>query len=237
MASNRAVKDRTRTDDGFERARKELFEEGISTVADVPRSRTPERRGHHRPDRGRAAIVVHVRRCGDRSPSSTSGRSSACRAPPGTTRGGRSGCPGDRRSRRRRRTGERAGRASGARVVIAIDGPSGAGQEHGRPGARRRLGLEYLDTGAMYRAVTFAVAAARPRPGRRRRRRGGRSARAAGRRRRRHRRRRRRHGRDPRARGHLGGQCGRRQQPGPRRTRPTPARMGGRAGRGGRRRA
>ncbi len=31
MASNRAVKDRTRTDDGFERARKELFEEGIST--------------------------------------------------------------------------------------------------------------------------------------------------------------------------------------------------------------
>jgi IMP dehydrogenase len=31
MASNRAVKDRTRSDDGFERARKELFEEGIST--------------------------------------------------------------------------------------------------------------------------------------------------------------------------------------------------------------
>jgi IMP dehydrogenase len=31
MASNRAVKHRTRTDHGFERARKELFEEGIST--------------------------------------------------------------------------------------------------------------------------------------------------------------------------------------------------------------
>jgi len=31
MASNRAVKNRTRTDHGFERARKELFEEGIST--------------------------------------------------------------------------------------------------------------------------------------------------------------------------------------------------------------
>ena len=31
MASNRAVKHRTREDDGFERARKELFEEGIST--------------------------------------------------------------------------------------------------------------------------------------------------------------------------------------------------------------
>jgi IMP dehydrogenase len=31
MASNRAVKHRTRGDHGFERARKELFEEGIST--------------------------------------------------------------------------------------------------------------------------------------------------------------------------------------------------------------
>ena len=31
MASNRAVKNRTRTEGAFERARKELFEEGIST--------------------------------------------------------------------------------------------------------------------------------------------------------------------------------------------------------------
>jgi IMP dehydrogenase len=31
MASNRAVKHRTQTDSAFERARKELFEEGIST--------------------------------------------------------------------------------------------------------------------------------------------------------------------------------------------------------------
>lgn len=31
MASNRAVKNRTRTETSFERARKELFEEGIST--------------------------------------------------------------------------------------------------------------------------------------------------------------------------------------------------------------
>ncbi|NKB42535.1 MAG: GuaB1 family IMP dehydrogenase-related protein, partial [Ilumatobacter sp.] len=31
MASNRAVKNRTRTESEFERARKELFEEGIST--------------------------------------------------------------------------------------------------------------------------------------------------------------------------------------------------------------
>lgn len=31
MASNRAVRNRTRTESAFERARKELFEEGIST--------------------------------------------------------------------------------------------------------------------------------------------------------------------------------------------------------------
>jgi cytidylate kinase len=42
-------------------------------------------------------------------------------------------------------------------VVIAIDGPAGAGKSTvGRAVARRR-GLEYLDTGAMYRAVTFAA--------------------------------------------------------------------------------
>ncbi|MET0910503.1 MAG: (d)CMP kinase [Ilumatobacteraceae bacterium] len=42
-------------------------------------------------------------------------------------------------------------------VVIAIDGPSGAGKSTVGRALARRLGLEYLDTGAMYRAVTFAV--------------------------------------------------------------------------------
>ena len=100
-----------------------------------------------------------------------------------------------------------------APIVIAIDGPAGAGKSTVGRAVARRLGLEYLDTGAMYRAVTFAAL-----------RRGipvhdadavaewlakveldvdddGVT-----------RRRRRRHGGDPWARGHLGGQRRRRQQ-------------------------
>ena len=42
-------------------------------------------------------------------------------------------------------------------VVIAIDGPAGAGKSTVGRAVARELGLDYLDTGAMYRAVTFAV--------------------------------------------------------------------------------
>lgn len=41
--------------------------------------------------------------------------------------------------------------------VVAIDGPAGAGKSTVAKALARRLGLEYLDTGAMYRAVTFAA--------------------------------------------------------------------------------
>jgi cytidylate kinase len=41
--------------------------------------------------------------------------------------------------------------------VIAIDGPAGAGKSTVAKALARHLGLEYLDTGAMYRAVTFAA--------------------------------------------------------------------------------
>lgn len=41
--------------------------------------------------------------------------------------------------------------------VIAIDGPAGSGKTSVARAVAGRLGLEYLDTGAMYRAVTFAV--------------------------------------------------------------------------------
>lgn len=41
--------------------------------------------------------------------------------------------------------------------VIAIDGPAGAGKSTIGKALARRLGLEYLDTGAMYRAVTAAA--------------------------------------------------------------------------------
>ena len=41
--------------------------------------------------------------------------------------------------------------------VIAIDGPAGAGKSSIAKALAARLGLDYLDTGAMYRAVTFAA--------------------------------------------------------------------------------
>jgi cytidylate kinase len=41
--------------------------------------------------------------------------------------------------------------------VIAIDGPAGAGKTTIARALAARLGLEYLDTGAMYRAVTVAA--------------------------------------------------------------------------------
>lgn len=41
--------------------------------------------------------------------------------------------------------------------VIAIDGPAGAGKSTVAKALAARLGLEYLDTGAMYRAVAFAA--------------------------------------------------------------------------------
>src|SRR4029078_10568980 len=40
-------------------------------------------------------------------------------------------------------------------VVVAIDGPSGSGKSSTSRGAATRLGLRYLDTGAMYRAMTW----------------------------------------------------------------------------------
>lgn len=42
-------------------------------------------------------------------------------------------------------------------VLIAIDGPAGSGKSTVGKALARALGLEYLDTGAMYRGVTFAA--------------------------------------------------------------------------------
>jgi cytidylate kinase len=41
--------------------------------------------------------------------------------------------------------------------VIAIDGPAGSGKSTVARAVAERLGLEYLDTGAMYRSVAFAA--------------------------------------------------------------------------------
>jgi CMP/dCMP kinase len=40
-------------------------------------------------------------------------------------------------------------------VVVAMDGPSGSGKSSTSRGVARRLGLRYLDTGAMFRAITW----------------------------------------------------------------------------------
>ena len=40
-------------------------------------------------------------------------------------------------------------------IVIAVDGPSASGKSSASRGAARALGLRYLDTGSMYRALTW----------------------------------------------------------------------------------
>jgi cytidylate kinase len=42
-------------------------------------------------------------------------------------------------------------------IIIAIDGPSGTGKSTTAKIVAKDLGLTYLDTGAMYRAITFAA--------------------------------------------------------------------------------
>jgi cytidylate kinase len=44
---------------------------------------------------------------------------------------------------------------TGSGLVVAVDGPSGAGKSSASRGAAAALGLCYLDTGAMYRALTW----------------------------------------------------------------------------------
>ena len=41
--------------------------------------------------------------------------------------------------------------------IITIDGPAGVGKSTAARGLARRLGAVFLDTGAMYRAVTLAA--------------------------------------------------------------------------------
>ena len=96
-------------------------------------------------------------------------------------------------------------------TVVAIDGPSGSGKSTIARGVAGELGLQVLDTGAMYRAVALAAlergVALDRRAGLRR----GRSIeRDHGRRRDHHPRRARRERRDPRPRGDRGGVDGRR---------------------------
>ena len=43
------------------------------------------------------------------------------------------------------------------KLVIAIDGPSGSGKSSVSRAVAKELGLDYIDTGAMYRAMTWWV--------------------------------------------------------------------------------
>ncbi|MCA9007638.1 MAG: (d)CMP kinase, partial [Planctomycetaceae bacterium] len=42
-------------------------------------------------------------------------------------------------------------------MIVTIDGPAGSGKSTAAKGLAERLGFEFLDTGAMYRCVAWAV--------------------------------------------------------------------------------
>ena len=43
------------------------------------------------------------------------------------------------------------------KIIIAIDGPAASGKSSAAKYLAEKLGFTYLDTGAMYRAVTYLV--------------------------------------------------------------------------------
>src|SRR5438128_3842206 len=47
-------------------------------------------------------------------------------------------------------------RRAAVAMIVTIDGPAGAGKSSAAKALAKRLGFEFLDTGAMYRAVTLA---------------------------------------------------------------------------------
>ena len=79
---------------------------------------------------------------------------------PSATRSGTASCPGSiarvkTSASLESDTGKDSDTGSGSRLVVAVDGPSGAGKSSASRGAASALGLRYLDTGAMYRALTW----------------------------------------------------------------------------------
>ena len=50
---------------------------------------------------------------------------------------------------------DQSGTGGKPRLIVAVDGPSGAGKSSASRGAAIALGLKYLDTGSMYRALTW----------------------------------------------------------------------------------
>ena len=95
MASARAVANRTVERVGLRPGAEGPLRGGHLVVADVPRPGPTGRRGPHRPDLLRRAVLLHVRRCRRRWPSSTSGPSSASSRRRDSTRDGRWARPGE----------------------------------------------------------------------------------------------------------------------------------------------
>jgi cytidylate kinase len=46
---------------------------------------------------------------------------------------------------------------SGSRMVIAVDGPAGSGKSTVSREVAKRLGIKYIDSGAIYRAITWYI--------------------------------------------------------------------------------
>src|SRR5262252_6645725 len=134
--------------------------------------------GGHTRQAGRASQALHRRRrgrdqhrgCKDRALARLAGRRRGTVGTPGAGgrplgRPGRGGVAGNIASVRHSaaeigaagRAARRGGRLPevAAALVIAVDGPSGSGKSSAAKGAAVALGLRYLDTGAMYRAVTW----------------------------------------------------------------------------------
>ena len=95
MASARAVANRTTGDGAFDRARKALFEEGISTGRHVPRPGRPGVEDLIDSDHRRRAFGLHLRRRRRPGASSPSAPSSASRPRPATPRDARSTAAGE----------------------------------------------------------------------------------------------------------------------------------------------
>ena len=205
MASNRAVKNRTRAETAFERARKELFEEGISTS-----------RMYLDPERPGVEDIIDQIVAGVRSACTYAGAATIAEFHERAVVGVQSDAGYDEGRPLGTSAGERLDRRS---LGDRHRRPGRRRQEHGRPGGRRSARARVprhrgdVPGGDVRRAargvagdLDEAVAELARTVEHRRSTDGGRA-----------RRRRRRHDRDPRSRGHRGGQRGRRQHAGARR--------------------
>ena len=127
----------------FERARKELFEEGISTS-----------RMYLDPERPGVEDIIDQIVAGVRSACTYAGAATIAELHERAVVGVQSAAGYDEGQPARH---DLVSATRHRPSCIAIDGPAGAGKSTVGRAVARRLGLEYLDTGAMYRAVTFAA--------------------------------------------------------------------------------